>query len=688
VDGYAVGELILDDQFTLGDLRIGEVLGRGATGEVRRATGPNGEIVAVKLLRKELADDPQVVARLLQECSVVARLADPRVIRIRHLIAENDRVGIVMEYLPDGDVRGLLRRRGTLTPADAARLTGQVLAALRRAHAAGVVHRDIKPENVLLRGDDAVLTDFGIARQLESPALTTGTGILGTPAYLAPELASDLPTTPAVDLYSTGCLFYELLTGAPPFVGGPGLALVLRHVNEAPARPADLPDRLWDLLAGMLDKQPDRRPSAAEAIAALRALEPVLAGLPARPRRAPADDSANASPGATHGSVPTWSQAPGWDLSSPHRPTTRVDLEGWAAAQADAAAGHDAVTAIPLRAGAATADRTGGPWADRGYATPALDDQPTRLDGLGGDTRSWSGSGGPAANGAGTGHRPGAPRGRRRRRLVLLLAAAIVLALAGTSAALVMRPTGNDGAPRGGPALVPVSTGPTDLATSPTATAPTPGPTAVGLAQPTPTHGTSAPVTTPPSPPAAPVLNATSRAGSVWLAISQPDGGPVDSYQIAATGLETKTISANKATVAIKVNDCNHHTLTATAVGPGGTAASDPVDAVGCVAPGAVQNLAQTGVGAHDVVVSWQAPGDLGGDTMVTYLVTVTRPGMGSTGRATSGTSSTINCDGDAGGCPTGTTVSVQARNSVGTGPRARITIQATGDTASASPSP
>src|SRR4051794_11375056 len=167
--GAGLGGVAAEDRFALGDLRIGEVLGRGATGEVRRAVGPNGELVAVKLLRQELADDSQVVARLLRECSVVARLADRHVIRIRHLIAQDDRVGIVMDYLPDGDLRGLLRRRGTLTPTDAARLTGQVLLALRRAHEAGVVHRDVKPENVLLDGDDAVLTDFGIARQLEGP---------------------------------------------------------------------------------------------------------------------------------------------------------------------------------------------------------------------------------------------------------------------------------------------------------------------------------------------------------------------------------------------------------------------------------------------------------------------------------------------------------------------------------------
>ena len=668
MDGYAVDELSPGDLLTLGDLQIGEVLGRGATGEVRRATGPNGETVAVKLLRQELADDPQVVAQLLRECSVVARLADPRVIRIRHLIAQDDRVGIVMDYLPDGDVRGLLRRRGTLTPADAARLTGQVLTALRRAHDAGVVHRDVKPENVLLRGEDAVLTDFGIARQLEGPALTNRTGILGTPAYLAPELASELPTTPAVDLYSTGCLFYELLTGAPPFVGGPALGLVLRHVNEAPVRPANLPDQLWDLLAAMLDKQPDRRPTAAEAIDALRALAPVLAGLPARPRPALADSSANASPGATHGSVPTWSQAPGWDLSSPHRLTTPVDVGSMATLDGRAVL-------------AETAER----WADRGEATSALEDSPTRLDGQAVD--AWTGSG---PDGAGRG-RAGADQGSRaprRRRLVLLLATALVLALAGASAALVLRPAGNDGASPASPTLVPVSSGPTYLATSPSPAAPTPDPTDVGFILPTPTNATSAPMTPTPNPPAAPVLSATSRAGSVWLAISQPDGGPVDHYQIAATGLETKTISANKATVSIKVNDCTSHTFTATAVGPGGTATSQPVDAVGCVAPGAVQNLAQTGAGPRNAMVSWQAPADLGGDTTVTYLVTVTRPGMGSTGRATSETSYTIDCDAKEGGCPTGTTVSVQARNSVGAGPRVRITIQVSGASASASPSP
>jgi serine/threonine-protein kinase len=709
--GAGRGGVTAEDGFVLGDLRIGEVLGRGATGEVRRAVGPNGELVAVKLLRQELADDSQVVARLLRECSVVARLADRHVIRIRHLIAQDDRVGIVMDYLPGGDLRGLLRRRGTLTPTDAARLTSQVLLALRRAHDAGVVHRDVKPENVLLDGDDAVLTDFGIARQLEGPALTTGTGILGTPSYLAPELASQRPTTPAVDVYSTGCLFYELLAGRPPFVGGPALAVLLRHVNETPARPADLPDRVWDLLAAMLAKEPAERPTADQAITALADLAPTLARLPAL---TPLAGPPSTSGVATQVSVPTWSLTPDWDRNLTTHVPTAGDADGAHPTQLNRFLADDAMAetqigltgsrdGLPAQGSGWEPSDSASPVAGRGAAPGATRRSgSTRGHGSAGGPGSGGGfgSGGGSGSGGGIGSvggigsaRPGgADRrgpGTSRRGLIVLVAAVVVLLLAGTALAVALRAAGhNDATSSSDPgsattldatpeanATLPAGGASTDIASGPATstratTPPTETTTATG-----PTSGTA---------PAQPVLRATARSGAVSLAITQPDGGQVTSYQITATGLATRTVAAAKSTVVIEVPDCTSRSFTATAVGPGGSTASAPVDAVGCVAPGAVRNVLQTTPSAGTRRLTWDPPADLGGDSQVDYRLAVTGTGSTTTVSTVSATSFVLTCSTDGTDCAEGTTVLIEARNSVGPGPRVRVPIQG----ASASPAP
>jgi serine/threonine-protein kinase len=662
--GAGLGGMTAEDAFALGDLRIGAVLGRGATGEVRRAVTPNGELVAVKLLRQELADDSQVVARLLRECSVVARLADRHVIRIRHLIAQDDRVGIVMDYLPDGDLRGLLRRRGTLTPTDAGRLTGQVLVALRRAHEAGVVHRDVKPENVLLDGDDAVLTDFGIARQLEGPSLTTGTGILGTPSYLAPELASAQPTTPAVDIYSTGCLFYELLAGQPPFVGGPAIAVLLRHVNETPVRPADLSDQLWDLLAAMLAKQPGDRPTASQAIATLAALEPTFSGLPALPRLG-RPDSATSGP-RTHESVPTWSLSPDWDRNLTTQVPAGLDDDGAQPTLLNRFLADDAVaeTRTDLPASRRPDARVGEPSAAGQHPGSGLGSAPPPDRVL--------------PPGAAGRRRPD----RSRRGLMLLVAAVVVLLLAGTGIAVALRSSGH-----GSPASdTGADTGPTSgLTPEPSVTAPgdrssNPGPGPSASARPTssPTQSATATVSPSAGAPAQPVLRATAQSGAVSLTITQPDGGSVTSYQIAATGLATRTVAAERTTVAVKVPDCASRSFTVTAVGPGGSTPSAPVNAVGCVAPGQVRNVVQTTPGPGSRRLTWDPPADLGGDSEIDYRIAVTGNGTATTVTTSTSPTFLLNCATTAEGadCAAGVTVYIEGRNSIGAGPKVRVPIE------------
>ncbi|MBT3157965.1 serine/threonine protein kinase [Streptomyces sp. CHA1] len=263
-----------------------EPLGRGATGTVWRArqtvpagaeaavTGSPGETVAIKVLKEELASDPDIVMRFLRERSVLLRLTHPNIVRVRDLVVEGDLLALVMDLVDGPDLHRYLRENGPLSPVAASLLTAQVADALAASHADGVVHRDLKPANVLLRESGGelhpLLTDFGIARLADSPGLTRTHEFVGTPAYVAPESAEGRPQTSAVDIYGAGILLYELLTGRPPFAGGTALEVLHRHLEEEPARPGNVPEPLWTVVERCLRKDPDERPSAENLARALR----------------------------------------------------------------------------------------------------------------------------------------------------------------------------------------------------------------------------------------------------------------------------------------------------------------------------------------------------------------------------------------------------------------------------------
>jgi serine/threonine-protein kinase len=301
--------------------RLAESLGTGAAGEVYAGTDTDDRPFAFKLLREELAADPDAVSRFLRERSILVGLRHPNLVAVHDLVAEGNTVAIVMDLVHGGDLRAELTRRGTVLPAEVARIGAAVARALGVVHAAGVVHRDVKPENILMDDTTAVrtprLTDFGIAS-------LTGTGdgvVAGTPRYLAPELLSGEAVTAKADLYSLGIVLYELCCGNTPFTGASTAEVVKQQVERAPGRPEGVPDPLWELINWLLRKSPRARPQSAGRVAALLdAMTADLADQPVAPRQTkpPTTATTTTRPAATTQlNIPARSRTP---AARPARP--------------------------------------------------------------------------------------------------------------------------------------------------------------------------------------------------------------------------------------------------------------------------------------------------------------------------------------------------------------------------------
>jgi serine/threonine-protein kinase len=257
--------------------RVERLLGAGGFGAVYRATQVGLERpVAVKVLSREVLDDPEQRERFSAEARVTATLSSAHIVRVLDHGAATGVPWIAYELLEGRSLRQVLEERGRLAPDDAIRAAAHVAAALEEAHAKGIVHRDIKPDNVLeSRPGHHVVTDFGIARWTEGSRVKTRTGvILGTPAYLAPEVVSGEAAGAPADLYALGVMLHELVAGRPPFVDDSLFVMLERHLKSDPP-PTGVP-AVDEIVRRAMAKRPAQRFESALAFRAAleRLLEP------------------------------------------------------------------------------------------------------------------------------------------------------------------------------------------------------------------------------------------------------------------------------------------------------------------------------------------------------------------------------------------------------------------------------
>ncbi|MCB2412628.1 Stk1 family PASTA domain-containing Ser/Thr kinase [Demequina sp. TTPB684] len=342
-----------EPQLLAGRYEVGDLIGRGGMAEVHIGYDTRlGRNVAIKILRADLARDPSFQTRFRREAQAAAGLNHPSIVAVYdtgedHRRNEQGAIQavpfIVMEYVEGHTVRDILKGDVAAPIDEAVEITQGVLSGLDYAHHAGLVHRDIKPANVMLTPTGAVkVMDFGIARALADvgQTMTQTQAVVGTAQYLSPEQARGENVDARSDLYSTGCLLFELLTGRPPFMGDSPVSVAYQHVREEAPRPSqfasDVPAELDAVVAKALQKDRNARYSSAQEFSA--DLQRAMGGSPAPTTGATAVGSAAwgvgaagvaaagaAAAGSDHDFTPgtdATSIMPGEPAPRPHPPTT------------------------------------------------------------------------------------------------------------------------------------------------------------------------------------------------------------------------------------------------------------------------------------------------------------------------------------------------------------------------------
>lgn len=225
--------------------------------------------VAIKILKQEYMGDPGFLERFRTEARHAAMVDHEGIANVYDYGEDSGSAYLVMELVPGDSLARILERDKTLPEDKVLEIIAQTGRALFEAHEAGLVHRDIKPGNLLITPDGQVkITDFGIARVADQVALTATGQVMGTVQYLAPEQATGKPATPSTDIYSLGIVAYEALAGKRPFTGESQMAIAMAQINQAPpSLPAEIDQRVANLVMSCLAKKPNQRPESALALA-------------------------------------------------------------------------------------------------------------------------------------------------------------------------------------------------------------------------------------------------------------------------------------------------------------------------------------------------------------------------------------------------------------------------------------
>ena len=253
----------MTDITKLGKYEILEDLGRGGFGVVYKARDTVlDRVVAVKVLHPNLVNDLSFVSRFRNEARLAAQLDHPNIVPVHDFGESEGLYYIVMGHMPGGSLKELLQKEGALPEEKALAILRQVSDGLSYAHRKGIIHRDLKPGNILFDEEgEARVSDLGFAKLLHSDSsssLTMSGGVVGTPAYMAPEIWKGLPATPAVDVYSSACIFVEMLTGKPLFDGDSTPVIMLKHFQPV-SLPENLPENWKPAILKALSQEPEDR---------------------------------------------------------------------------------------------------------------------------------------------------------------------------------------------------------------------------------------------------------------------------------------------------------------------------------------------------------------------------------------------------------------------------------------------
>ena len=266
MEGYEryVGQ-VLDNRY-----RIERIIGMGGMAVVFRAEDLlMRRIVAVKILKDDIARDEVSVKRFINESKAVSMLSHPNIVTIYDVSVRSDAKYIVMEYIEGITLKNYMTKKGKLEFREIIMYTEQVLRALEHAHQKGIVHRDIKPQNIMLLKNGIIkVMDFGIAKLPNAETVTVKDSAIGTVYYISPEQASGKPIDARSDIYSLGVMMYEMATGKLPFTADSPVSVALKQINDT-AKPVkeempSLPLGLSQIIARAMDKDPDMRYQSAQ----------------------------------------------------------------------------------------------------------------------------------------------------------------------------------------------------------------------------------------------------------------------------------------------------------------------------------------------------------------------------------------------------------------------------------------